>query len=180
MGERSGIGSPPPVEEVIRLLGLRPLPREGGLYAETYRSPIDLPGAILPPPSRAARSLSTAIYFLHTRQTRSLMHRLPGEEVYHHYLGDPLHLLVLEPDGTGSRILLGGDLLGGMRPQAVVPGGAWQGGRLAPGGRHGYALVGTTMAPGFSFEDLEIGARQPLVAAYPDWAEAIRDLTEES
>ncbi|MBD3162621.1 MAG: cupin domain-containing protein [Candidatus Eisenbacteria bacterium] len=168
----------PTAEEVIRLLDLRPLPGEGGRFVETYRSPVELPAAVLPGPYRSARSLSTAIYFLHTRGTQSLLHRLPGEEVYHHYLGDPLLLWILHPDGRGERVRLGDDLLGGMRPQAVVPGGAWQGARVEPGGRFGYALIGTTMAPGFSFDDFEIGERAALLAAYPDWAERIGDLTE--
>lgn len=162
---------------MIRLLGLEPLPGEGGRYVETYRSPIDLPASTLPSAFGDPRSLSTAIYFLHTPDTRSLFHRLPGDEVYHHYLGDPLDLWILQPDRRGTHAVLGPDLHGGMRPQRVVPGGCWQGSRLAPGGFHGYALIGTTMAPGFSFDDLEIGGRDALLAAYPDWAEAIEALT---
>jgi predicted cupin superfamily sugar epimerase len=38
-----------------------------------------------------------------------------------------------------------------MAPQVVVPRGVWQGAALAPGGA--WALLGTTVAPGFAFDD---------------------------
>lgn len=49
-------------EELIRLLRLEPLPREGGWYQETYRSPLQLPTAALAPRYHAPRSAGTAIY----------------------------------------------------------------------------------------------------------------------
>ena len=62
------------------------------------------------------------------------MHRLPGDEIFHFYLGDPVEMLQLRPDGTGEVLILGPDILHGMRPQTVVAGGVWQGSQLAAGG----------------------------------------------
>jgi predicted cupin superfamily sugar epimerase len=70
---------------------------------------------------------------------------------------------------------LGGDLVTGERPQAVVPAGAWQGTRLVAGGR--WALLGTTVAPGFAAADFELGRRADLVARWPAHREAIEALT---
>jgi predicted cupin superfamily sugar epimerase len=56
-----------------------------------------------------------------------------------------------------------------------VPGGTWQGSRLAPGGK--FALLGTTMAPGFDPQDFEPGNRQKLSALYPNYAALIALLT---
>ena len=64
-----------------------------------------------------------------------------------------------------------------MRPQGLVPRAVWQGARLAPGSRHGYALLGTTMAPGFDFADYEGGRRDELTAAYPAFQALIEALT---
>ena len=140
-------------DEVIRRLALVPLPREGGYFRETYRSALAVPGGATAARPDGARSLSTAIYYLLTRDTFSALHRLPGDEVFHFYLGDPVEMLQLRPDGTAARVVLGSDIADGLHPQAVVPGGTWQGSRLLPGG--GFALLGTTMAPGFDARDFE-------------------------
>src|SRR5437762_8828641 len=154
-------------EDVIALLGLQPLSREGGYYRETYRSADRLPGGSLARFPRG-KSAGTAIYYLLTPDTCSALHRLPSDEVYHFYLGDPVELLLLHPEG-GEVVTLGGDLTAGQRPQFVVPAGTWQGSCLAAGGQ--FALMGTTMAPGFEFSDYEGGDREALLKSYPAFAE---------
>lgn len=158
-------------DELKRQLGLEPLPVEGGYYTQTYRSDISLPEAALAERFKGPHSVSTAIYFLLTPDTFSAMHRLPGDEVYHFYLGDPVELLVLTPDGSGEVIHLGPDLESGMRVQTVVPGGCWQGSHLSKGGE--YALLGATMAPGFEWQDFEAGDGGALAAQYPDFRDRI-------
>lgn len=153
------------IAAIIASLGLVPLESEGGYFAETYRSP----GKI------AGRPLATAIYYLVTRESPSRLHRLAGDEVYHFYAGDPVVLLLLHPDGTSGTVTLGTDLSRGMRPQTVVPGGVWQGSCVADGGN--YALLGTTMSPGFDPADFEAGDRERLAAAYPDRSDWIVRLT---
>jgi predicted cupin superfamily sugar epimerase len=110
-----------------------------------------------------------------TPDTFSALHRLRGEEVFHFYLGDPMEMLQLAPDGSGRLVLLGTDLLSGQQPQTVVPAGVWQGSRLRPGGA--FALLGTTMAPGFDFADFEAGKREQLQTQYPNFADLIERLT---
>jgi predicted cupin superfamily sugar epimerase len=155
-------------EEVIAALGLEPHPLEGGFFHETYRS-----GHM----HGQERPLATAIYYLLTPLTCSTMHRLPGAELFHFYLGDPVEQLHLRPDGSGAVVTLGPDLLAGQRPQVIVPGGVWQGACLAEGGR--LALLGTTMTPGFAYPDYQKGDRAELTAKYPAFAEMIRKLTRE-
>lgn len=161
-------------EELIRELRLQPLPGEGGFYVETYRAGKSLPASSLQPDYPSPRALATAIYYLLTPETFSAMHRLPGDELYHFYLGDPVEMLQLKPDGTGERIVIGNDLRSGMRPQVLVPGGVWQGSRLVEGGR--FALLGTTMAPGFDFQDYTPGFRDPLAKEYPVFRQLIQAL----
>ena len=96
-------------------------------------------------------------------------------ECYHFYLGDPAEMLLLKPDGKGETVLLGQDIVSGMRLQQVIPAGIWQGSRLAPGGK--FALMGTTMSPGFDPADFEIGMRDELSARYPDHAGLIAILS---
>lgn len=162
-------------DRVIALLGLRPLPDEGGFYAETYRL-FGRDDRSAEPPTDA-RPLATAIYYLVTPDAFSALHRLSTDELFHFYLGDPVEQLRLRPDGTGQVVTLGIDLEAGQRPQVVVPGGVWQGARVAPGGGHGFALLGTTMTPGFAFADYEGGDRDALTAAYPAYRDLIATLT---
>lgn len=155
------------------------MPLEGGFYRETYRSPEQV-SADLPARYGSPRSLKTAIYYLLTPETFSAIHRVPGEEVFHFYMGDPVEMLMLQPDEAShhpqtTRIEIGPDLRTGQQLQVVVPGGVWQGTRLITGGR--WALMGTTMSPGFDPRDFELGEREGLLRDFPGAAEMIRVLT---
>jgi len=154
-------------EQIIKLLNLEPLPLEGGWYRETYRS-----DSIIP---RTGKNHSTAIYYLLTPDTFSAIHRLPVDEVFHFYLGDPVTMLLLHPDGNSETIILGPDIKNGQHPQYVVPAGTWQGSILRDGGK--FALMGTTVAPGFDFDDYESGDNFALSAAWPECMDLIKQLT---
>ena len=162
---------------MIELLGLRPLPVEGGHFLQTWCADETIASAALPARYGRAKPLGTAIYYLLTDDPGSFsaLHRLPTEEVYHFYLGDPVELLMLHPDGRGEPVVLGHELLNGQRVQHVVPRGVWQGSRLVEGGR--FALMGTTMAPGYDDQDYTGGVRDELAARYPAQADRIRRLT---
>ena len=163
-------------DQIIEMLDLRPLPFEGGYYRETYRSTEVIPRQALPARFSSARSALTAIYYLLTPTSSvSAMHRLPTDEMYHFYAGDPVEMLQLYPDGRAVILTLGGDLAAGQRVQAMVPAGVWQGSRLSAGG--GYALMGVTVAPGFDMDDYQAAGRATLLSLAPQEAELIRVLT---
>ncbi len=168
----------PTAEELIAALHLQPHPMEGGFFRETYRSPEAFPATALPDRYGGPRSHNTAIYYFLTPTTFSALHRLRTDEVFHFYLGDPVRMLQLWPDGTSRTLLLGTDLLAGQQPQVVVPRGVWQGSFLAENGA--VALMGTTMAPGFDFTDYEAGDRERLSVEYPDFVAFIHRLTREA
>jgi predicted cupin superfamily sugar epimerase len=164
-------------EEVIQLLDLKPLPQEGGFYRETYRSPAQMPASALPRGYTGARSLGTAIFYLLTsaQYSFSAIHRVPGDEMFHFHLGDPVEMFLFNNEAGSTRVVLGPDLRAGQQLQFVAPGGVWQGARLAPGGR--FALLGTTMSPGFDMVDFELGNREELLRQFPDSDGMIRCLT---
>lgn len=169
----------PSAEEIIELLGLIPLEIEGGWYRQTYVSTELITADHLPERYKADKPFSTTIYFMLSSDPDSFseIHRLPTDETYHFYLGDPIELLQLGPGGKSELIILGGALFKGQHVQHVVPAGMWQGSRVMPGGDWG--LLGTTMAPGFTIDDFEGGSREELIAAYPDREDWIRRLTRE-
>jgi uncharacterized protein len=164
-------------EALIETLGLEPLPGEGGYFRRSHVADETLAADALPERYGRAKPISTAIYYLlsDAPESFSAMHRLPTDEIYHFYLGDPVEMLTLGPDAESGRLVLGQDLAAGQRVQLTVPRCVWQGSRLIAGGR--VALLGTTMAPGYDPEDMELGEREALTAAYPGRRELIRALT---
>jgi predicted cupin superfamily sugar epimerase len=164
-------------DEVKRLLGLAPHPREGGWYVRTYEAEEKIAAEALPDGQYSgARRMGTAIYYMLESGIFSEMHRLKSDEVFHFYAGDAVEMLQLCSSGSRANVVvIGNDLIRGQRPQVVVRRGVWQGSRLVEGGR--WALLGCTVSPGFEFEDYEAGERATLCAQWPDYAEQIAALT---
>lgn len=149
----------PEVAALIAHYGLQPLPVEGTLFASTWRSATSF---------EDGSPHGTAMIGLYCEAPESLsrFHRLPVDEVWHFYGGDPLRLVLLHPDGRTEDVVLGADVLRGQRVQCVVPAGVWQAGHVVAGGS--YALFGCTMAPGFTSRMFEGGSRERLRALYPE------------
>lgn len=157
-------------DNLISLLSLVPHP-EGGHFKETYRSQhrVNREG------DAVSRSASTAIYYLLRGRERSTWHRIRSDEMWHFYDGVPLRIYVLEPDGGLSVLTLGHPLRHeGAQFQALVPAGRWFAAECEE--PEGYSLVGCTVAPGFEFEEFEIGDESLLKQDWPEHAELIARL----
>lgn len=157
----------PEVQALIDHFHLQPLPAEGTLFAQTYRTAAE---------AEPGRPLGTAMIGLYCDEPRSvsLFHKLTTDEVWHFYAGDPLRLVLLYPDGASRVVTMGSDPLRGQQVQFVVPAGVWQAGELAPGGR--YALYGCTLTPGFVPSIFTGGLREELLRQYPERADDIERL----
>lgn len=139
----------PTAEEIIQVLGLQPLPGEGGFFQETWK----LEGT-------SNRPAGTAIMYLITPESFSALHRLDADEIFHFYAGDPCEQITISPAGALHRAVLGTDIHLGQRPQIVIPKGHWQGTKLLPGGK--WALLGTTMTPGYHQAGFELATEADL------------------
>lgn len=133
-------------DEIIALLNLAPHP-EGGRYAETFRDA----------PAEGGRGCATVIYFLLRAGERSHWHKVDAAEIWLWHAGAPLILEIAEQEAPTRNVVLGGDLVGGQRPQAVVPAQAWQ----AAESQGAWSLVSCVVAPGFEFAGFTL--------APPDW-----------
>ncbi|MEI9979657.1 MAG: cupin domain-containing protein [Edaphobacter sp.] len=163
-------------EEVKKILGLKPHPREGGWYLRTYEAPEMVAAEAFADGRYAgARRTGTAIYYLLETDTFSEIHMLKSDEVFHFYAGDAVEMLQLRKGAGGRMVVIGNDLVRGERPQLVVERGVWQGARLVAGGK--WALLGCTVSPGFEFEDYETAGREELCARWPEFAREIVGLT---
>ena len=156
--------------EVIEKLGLEPLEFEGGYYRRTFLTErtIDLDKGYSQP-------LGTAIFFLLTPESFSALHWLEEDEIYHFYLGNPVELFEFSNESGMKRTVLGQEISIGHSLQYPVFKHRWHGSRLVEGGE--WALLGTTMAPGFVWEDFKLGKRDELISAFPEHRIIIESLT---
>jgi predicted cupin superfamily sugar epimerase len=134
------------------------LPMEGMYHASTYRSTAR---------TAAGDPVGSAIVglYAHDPLSYSCFHRLPFDEIWHVYAGDPFRLILLYPDGSSADVIMGSDLLDGQRVQFTVPAGVWQAGHVLEESE--FALYGCTMAPGFTEAGFEAGDPAELTRLYP-------------
>lgn len=158
------------VDEIKRILNLKPHPT-CGFVRESYRSQLQIPADALPAEYGGPRRGGSVLYFLVTRDAPIRLHRIRSDQMYHHYLGDPLEVLLLYADGRGDMRCVGSDLEAGMQPQLAIPGGTFHVSRLRAGGA--YALLGTSEWPGVEPPDVEVGDAQALMSAFPAMREQI-------
>ncbi|OAI48579.1 hypothetical protein AYO45_04715 [Gammaproteobacteria bacterium SCGC AG-212-F23] len=146
---------------------------EGGYYKRTYRSSIKVQT------DDKTRLINSAIYYLLESHDFSCWHRLKSDEIWHHYCGNHLIIYQIDAKGNFSSILLGNPL---EHPNAVpqhnIPAGVWLAAKVVE--PDSFSLVGCTVAPGFEFEDLEIGSQHNLLSQYPQHREIILELMHES
>lgn len=161
------------IDELVRHFGLAPHP-EGGWYVQTYKSAGCISGDALPE-GWGRHAFSTGILFLLGQGEYSHLHRIRQDEMWHFYLGGPLRLATLSPDGRSEEILLGQDILHGQQVQVVVPAGTWFG--ATPGCGSAFSLVGCTVAPGFEFADFELARPEVLLRDFPDCRAMIREFS---
>ena len=140
--------------ELIRSLDLAEHP-EGGYFREVFRSSRE----VLSGPDK--RSALTTIYFLLVAGNHSRWHVVRSDEVWHYYEGDPLELLVVDPDDRTMRRTLLGPAAEAQEPVRVVPAEHWQAARSTGA----YTLVGCSVGPGFEFADFKLLRDDPETAS---------------
>ncbi len=157
-------------QEIRTLLKLEPHPVEGGWFRRTYTSAVSV--ALI----GGVRPYGTAIYYLLEAGTFSEMHVLASDEIFHFYLGDPVEMLQLLPDGGSDRFYSRAGPCGrAALCSSSFPAGVWQGTRLVDGGK--VALLGCTVTPGFDFADYRNASADELTAKWPHEAQRIKALT---
>jgi len=159
-------------EEIRALLKLEPN-ATCGFVRETYLSKLSIAPGGLPAPFADGRPLGSALYFLMSPAAPVKLHRIKNHQLYHHYLGDPIELLMLHDDGTHTLKIVGADLRAGQRVQLFIPGNTFHTAHII--GQRRWFLGASTEWPGVvPTEDVELGDAEALAAKHPDVAEQIR------
>jgi predicted cupin superfamily sugar epimerase len=161
-------------EYYITKLGLTKHP-EGGWFKEIYRSDETILREHLPERFKGERAYSTSIYFLLTSGSFSAFHRISSDELWHFYAGSSVTIYMIDDSGKYSELKVGSNLESGEVFQCVIPKGVWF--AASVNAADSYSLVGCTVAPGFHFDDFELGNREKMILAYPQHKELIKQLT---
>jgi predicted cupin superfamily sugar epimerase len=140
-----------------------------GYTGPTFTSPIAVPQSSLPGYD-GARSAGFCQYFLVTKDAQVQLHRIRSTQIYHHYAGAPLEVLLIPETGNARTAVVGMDLDAGMRPQLLIEGGTFHAARVIDGE---WALLGTTLWPAVEPADVEHGEAGALASRFPAAAELI-------
>jgi uncharacterized protein len=151
-------------DDVRRCLGLEPHPT-CGFVVETYRSARRVAPGGLTAPFEDGRPVGSALYFMVTPSAHVRLHRIRNDQLYHYYLGDPLDVLLLLPEGNAERVTLGPSISEGQRVQLLIPGGTFHTARLAAT-TAGWFLGASTEWPGVEPADVEVGDVEELARRY--------------
>jgi predicted cupin superfamily sugar epimerase len=158
----------------IAHLGLEKHP-EGGWFKETFRSDEILSKKSLPGRYTSFRTVSTSIYYLLKGNEFSSFHRLKSDEIWHFYNGSPVSVYIISPSGNLTINTCGPFADKGNTFQLLIPKGSWFAAKVSDA--TSYTLLGCTVAPGFDFEDFELGKREFLINRFPQHAEIIKGFT---
>jgi predicted cupin superfamily sugar epimerase len=162
------------VDLLVNKLKLEPHP-EGGYFKEVYRSSDIITHKALPEGFLGDRTIATAIYFLIEKNNFSALHKIKSDETWHFYYGDALEVIEIDENGVLKYTAIGNNLLAGETFQYTVKANTWFGSRVKSGGK--FSLVGCTVAPGFDFNDFELGKKEDLLKLFPQHQKVIVEMT---
>ena len=157
---------------IRRLLGLESHPT-CGFVRVSYVSGEEIAPGGLPEPFAAGRPAGSALYFEVTPDAPVHLHCIRNDQLYHRYLGDPLEVLLLYPDGSHAIEVMGDDLAAGEKVQLLIPGSTFHTARVAGDGE--WFLGASTEWPGVDPSDVVVGDPDELAQRYPDAAAKIRE-----
>ena len=81
----------------------------------------------------------------------------------------------IDENGVLKYTAIGNNLLEGETFQYTVKANTWFGSRVKSGGK--FSLVGCTVAPGFDFNDFELGKKEDLLKLFPQHQKVIVEMT---
>ncbi|MGD8306505.1 MAG: cupin domain-containing protein [Ignavibacteria bacterium] len=150
---------------------------EGGYFRETYRSDELLHQTNLPSRYSSSRAFSTSIYFLLEGSQISKFHRLKSDEQWHFYDGSTIILYTINKFRTLNKLLIGREMENKESFQVNILKDTWFAAEVMD--KTPFALVGCTVAPGFDFDDFELGNRENLLSEFPKHKDIIIRLTDQ-
>jgi predicted cupin superfamily sugar epimerase len=128
---------------------------------------------VVTPDGAAARPAGSCLYFLVTATAGIAPHRIWSAQIYHHYAGAPLDVLLIHRDGSVAQHRVGADIGSGVLPQLLIPAGTYHVGRVSD--PTSWALLGTTSWPSVAAGEVEMRSIDELAGEYPAAASALAE-----
>lgn len=144
------------IQTIIEALSLAPHP-EGGFYKEMHRSDTIVEKLN----SSGNKSAYTSIYYLLSGKDFSAWHRIKSDETWYFHFGCDVLIYFFDGNKVLQIIQLG---LGSKVLQTTIPAHTWFAAK--PLSEDAFCLVSCAVAPGFEFDDFEIGWRQVLAQEF--------------
>lgn len=157
------------IDSLVDTLRLRPHP-EGGFYREMYRSE-----TIVKELNQVEKSAFTSIYYLLSGKDFSSWHRIKSDEAWYFHVGCDVAIYFFDHNKLLQTVQLG---LESNHFQTIIPANTWFAAK--PVHSTSFCLVSCAVAPGFDFNDFEIGERESLLKEFgqsSDQIEVIKALT---
>jgi predicted cupin superfamily sugar epimerase len=151
--------SDPRARAIVESLKMNFLPKEFGFLGLIGESSLkaSIHGQSLP--------VQSQVYYMLTREMPvNYLHWLACDDTHILIEGGPVDYFIFHPDGRAEKITLGRDLAAGQRPVVAVPGGCWKALRLHDG--VGFALMANAVSPGWTPDQVKIGAGADWVKRY--------------
>ncbi len=153
--------------EIIDALKLEPLNIEDGFFREIYRSKLMT--------ENKDRTCGTSIYYLMTAHDISPWHKVASDEIWYYHGGSPAIQLLIHPDGSMEKRIIGLDIQAGQVPQSLIPANTWQTAVLLNKDEDAWGLFGAAVFPGFEYEDFSGATVEQMIKEFPRLKETIVD-----
>lgn len=164
------------IEKLIKIYDMKPHV-EGGYSSLLFEDAGLIPGSVLPNEFQGKdRPYWNGIYYLLTANDRSIFHKIRMTELWNFYLGGPLDIFQISPEGDFQQITLGKDVFNAQKFTHVFPKGYWIGAK--PGKGTDFSFVSCITAPGFYFDDWEKASKESLLKLCPQASKTIKLLTD--
>ena len=144
------------INSLIEALHLEPHP-EGGYYREMHRSQT----IVYAVNSLEQKSAYTSIYYLLSGGDFSSWHRIKSDETWFFHVGCDVLIYYFDEKKLLQTFQLG---LASKNLQATIPANTWFSAK--PLSESSFCLVSCAVAPGFEFNDFEIGSREELIEEF--------------
>jgi predicted cupin superfamily sugar epimerase len=144
------------MHSLIMALDLQPHP-EGGFYREMFRSKMLVNAG----KDAVDKSAYTSIYYLLSGTDFSAWHRIKSDETWYFHAGCDVLIHFFDEDKLLQRMQLG---FAANVLQATISANTWFSAK--PLQEDAFCLVSCAVAPGFEFQDFEIGQRAQLLKEF--------------
>lgn len=178
----------PSILDIINHFNLKPYPIKNSGYSNLiYKSDITLLNNQLPKGFAAKKyALFSSIYYLLPENGKLKFHATKATKQFHHYLGKPLLIFIIDPDGKLSKVILGKNIAKQEQLQLIIPANSYVAAQVYTTKNHyfynkdlnvKYSMIGCNTIPSWEIEDCIRADYKSLIKKFPQHKKIIKQFT---